>query len=164
MDVLADFEEIAVDKERTEIKIPVMHVELSLNVRYFLNKSGVGYCGLLINRVNGNGLKGKIEAAVARAYVGRTVFVFMSELEDGNKLITVPALFEKQPTFDSKIDLSGFIIKTYYHGDFKKTPQEVYKEHMDALIGKKVRNDKDCLCRNILELPAKGIEILRSYR
>jgi len=164
MDTLDGFEEIEADKGLTEIKIPVMHVELSLNVRYFLNKSGIGYCGLLINGVHGNGLKGKLEAVAASAYIGRTIFVFLSELEDGKKLITVPALFEKQPTFNGSVDLSGFIIKTYYHGDFKKTPQEVYKEHTNALLGKKVCSDCDCLRSSILELPAKGLEILRAYR
>ena len=163
MDILDAFEELVVDKKRSEIKIPIMHVELSLSVRYFLGK-GVGYCGLLINGVNGKGLRGCIEAAAAKAYVGRTIFVFLSELEDGKKLITVPALFEKEPSFDEKVDLSELIINTYYHDDFKKTVQEVYKEHKDALIGKKICDDKDCLCSSILELPERGIEILKSYR
>ena len=161
---LKGFEELAVDKQQSEIKVPVMHVELSLSVRYFLNSAGVGYCGLLINGVEGKGLTGMIEAAAVRAYVGRTIFVFLSELEDGKKLITVPALFEKEPSFDSNVDLSGLVINTYYHDDFKKSAQEVYKEHMDALAGKKICGDRDCLCRSILELPQKGIDILRSYR
>ena len=164
MDIQDGFEEIAVDKPRNEIRIPVMHVELSLNVRYFYNRSGVGYCGLLINEVNGNGLRGKIEAAAARDYVGRTIFVFLSELDDGKKLITVPALFEKQPTFNGSVDLSNLIIKTYYHDDFKRTPQDVYKEHLDALTGKKISNDCSRLCSSIIELPAKGLEILKAYR
>ncbi|MCZ7356529.1 MAG: hypothetical protein O8C66_06550 [Candidatus Methanoperedens sp.] len=164
MDTLDGFEELAVDKEKTEIRIPVMHVELALNVRYFLNGAGIGYCGLLINGVNGKGLRGCVEAAAAKSFVGRTIFVFLSELEGGKKLITVPALFEKEPSFDGKVDLSDLIIKTYYHDEFKKTAQEVYKEHMNALMGKKVCNDKDCLCRSIRDLPAKGIEILKSYR
>ena len=141
-----------------------MHVELSLRARYFLNGKGVGYCGLLIDGVNGKGLRGCIEAAAAKAYVGRTIFVFLSELDDGKKLITVPALFEKEPSFNGSIDLTNIVIKTYYHNDFKKTPQEVYKEHMDALIGKKICNDNDCLCRDILELPKKGIEILKAFK
>ena len=141
-----------------------MHVELSIRARYFLNRNGVGYCGLLINGVNGKGFRGCIEAAAAKAYVGRTIFVFLSELDDGKKLITVPALFEKEPVFDETVDLSELVIKTYYHNDFKKTSEEVYKEHMDALAGKKICNDKDCLCRDILELPKKGIEILKAYR
>ncbi len=163
MDILDSFEEIVVDKKRSEIKIPVMHVELSLSVRYFLGK-GVGYCGLLINGVNGKGLRGCIEAAAAKAYIGRTIFVFLSELDDGKKLITVPALFEKEPSFDESVDLSELVINTYYHDDFKKTAQEVYEEHTDALTGKKICDDKDCLCSSILELPGKGIEILRSYK
>jgi hypothetical protein len=160
---LNGFEELAVDKQHSEIKIPLLHVELSLGVRYFLGK-GVGYCGLLIKNVKGNGLRGCIEAAAAKAYVGRTIFVFLSELDDGKKLITVPALFEKEPSFNGKVDLSELIINTYYHDEFKKTAQEVYKEHMDALMGRKICNDRDCLCRSILELPERGIEILRSYR
>ncbi len=161
--ILNDFEELAVDKQHSEIKLPVMHVELSLSVRYFLGK-GAGYCGLLIKDVKGNGLRGMIEAAAAKAYVGRTIFVFLSELDDGKKLITVPALFEKEPSFDEKVDLSELVINTYYHDEFKKTVREVYKEHMNALTGKKICNDRDCLCSSILELPEKGIEILRSYR
>ncbi len=157
------FEEIAVDKQHSEIKIPLMHVELSLGVRYFIGE-GVGYCGLLIKDVKGNGLRGMIEAAAAKAYIGRTIFVFLSELADGKKLITVPALFEKEPTFDGSVDLSELIINTYYHADFKRTAEEVYKEHTNALMGKNVCNDRDCLCSSILELPAKGLEILRSFR
>ncbi len=161
--LLNGFEEVVVDKQHSEIKLPIMHVELSFNVRYFLGKE-VGYCGLLINGVNGNGLRGCIEAAAAKSYVGRTIFVFLSELDDGKKLITVPALFEKEPSFDGKVDLSELIINTYYHDEFKKTAQDVYKEHTGAIIGKKICNDKDCLCRDILELPKKGIEILKAYR
>ncbi len=161
--LIKGFEELVVDKQHSEIKIPIMHVELSFNVRYFLGK-GVGYCRLLINGVNGKGLRGCIEAAAAKSYVGRTIFVFLSELDGGKKLITVPALFEKEPTFDGKVDLSGLIINTYYHDEFKKTAQEVYKEHTDALAGKKICNDRDCLSISILELPEKGIEILKSYR
>ncbi|MCZ7399355.1 MAG: hypothetical protein O8C62_06685 [Candidatus Methanoperedens sp.] len=164
MDNLDGFLELNADNQHSEIKVPIMHVELSLRVRYFLNGNGVGYCGLLINGVNGKGFRGCIEAAAAQAYVGRTIFVFLSELDNGKKLITVPALFEKEPTFNGSINLSNLVIKTYYHNDFKKTAQEVYKEHMDALIGKKICNDKDCLCRDILELPKKGIEILKAYR
>lgn len=161
--ILNGFEELVVDKQHSEIKIPIMHVELSLSVRYFLGK-GAGYCGLLINGVNGKGLRGCIEAAAAKAYIGRTIFVFLSGLDDGKNLITVPALFEKEPSFDGKVDLSELIINTYYHDEFKKTAQEVYKEHTDALAGKKICDDEDCLCQSILELPEKGIEILKSYR
>lgn len=164
MDRLDGFEELAVDKKRSEIKIPVMDVELSLNARYFLNGSGVGYCGLLINGANGKGLAGCIKAAAARVYIGRKILVFLSELDDGKKLITVPALFEKEPSFDGNVDLSNIILNTYYHDDFKKTPKEVYKEHMNALVGKKIKNDNEKLKGGILELPAKGLEILKSYR
>ncbi len=164
METLNGFEEIAVDKQRSEIKIPVMHIELSFNIRYFRNESGVGYCGLLINGIKGNGLRGKVEAAAAKAYLGRTIFIFLSETDDGKKLITVPSLFEKEPSFDRKIDLSDFIINTYFQDDFKKTPQEVYKEHMNALTGRNIRTDSDNLRSSILELPIKGLEILRSYR
>ena len=164
MDNLDGFLELEADNEHSEIKVPVMQVELSVRVRYFLNGTGVGYCGLLINEVNGKGFRGSIEAVDAKAYVGRTIFVFLSELGDGKKLITVPALFEKQPTFNGSIDLSGLVIKTYYPDGFKKTPQDVYKEHLNALIGKKICNDKDGLRRDLLELPKKGIEILKAYR
>jgi hypothetical protein len=160
---LNGFEELEVDKQRSEIKIPVMDVELSLSVRYFLGK-GVGYCGLLINGVNGKGLAGRIKAGAARAYIGRIIFVFLSELDDGKKLITVPALFEKEPSFDEKVDLSGLVINTYYHDDFKKPAQDVYREHIGALAGKKICSDRDCLSTGILGLPEKGIEILKSYR
>ena len=164
MDTLDSFEELIAEGQRFEIKVPLMHVELSFKVRYFLNMAGVGYCGLLISGVKGKGLKGKIEAVAVKSYIGRTVYVFLSELKDGKKLITVPALFEKEPTFDEKFDLGDLIINTYFHADFKKTPQEVHKEHMCALIGKELSDDRDLLRRDILELPAKGIEILRSYR
>lgn len=164
MDNLDGFLELNADNQHSEIKVPVMHVELSIRARYFLNENGVGYCGLLIDSVNGKGLRGCIEAAAAKVYVGRTIFVFLSELDGGKKLITVPALFEKEPTFNGNVDLSGLVIKTYYPDGFKKTSQEVYKEHMDALIGKKICNDKDCLCRDILELPKKGIEILKAFK
>ena len=164
MDILDGFEELAVDDQHSDIRMSIMHVELSLKVRYFTNGAGVGYCGLMIADVRGKGLRGMIEAAAAKTYLGRTIFVFLSELDNGKKLITVPALFEKEPTFDGKVDLSGLDIKTYFHDDFKKAPQEVYKEHMDALIGKKVCNDKDGLCKSIRELPSKGIEILKSYK
>ncbi len=164
MDKLDGFLELEADNEHSEIKVAVMQVELSVRVRYFLNGTGVGYCGLLIDGANGKGLRGCIEAAAAKAYVGRTIFVFLSELDDGNKLITVPALFEKEPTFNGSVDLNGLVIKTYYPDSFKKTPQEVYKEHLNALIGKKLCNDKDCLSRDLLELPKKGIEILKAFR
>lgn len=164
METLPGFMEITVEKQHSDMKMSIMHVELSLNVRYFNNSGGVGYCGLTITGVKGKGLKGMIEAAAAKAYIGRTILVFLSELDNGKKHITVPALFEKEPTFDGKVDLSDLIINTYYHDDFKKTPQEVYKEHMDSLAGKKVSMDNDNLCRGILELPGKGLEILKSYR
>lgn len=163
MDILDGFEEVAADKQRSEVKVPLMHVELSFSVRYFLSRTGVGYCGLLISGVKGNGLKGKVEAVAAKRFIGRTVFVFLSELEDGKKLVTVPSLFEKEPTFDEKFELDDLIINTYFHDDFKKTPQEVYQEHVNALAGKKVSEDRERLYSDILELPAKGIEILRSY-
>jgi hypothetical protein len=164
MDSLEGFLELNADNQHSEIKVPVMQVELSVRVRYFLNGEGVGYCGLLINEVNGKGFRGSIEAAAAKAFVGRTIFVFLSELDDGKKLITVPALFEKEPTFNGNIDLSGLVIKTYYPDGFKKTSQDVYKEHLNALIGKKICNDKDCLSNDLLELPKKGIEILKAFK
>ena len=164
MDVLNGFEELTVDEQHSELKLPMMHVELSFNVRYFISKCGVGYCSLLISGVRGKGLKGKIEAAAAKTYIGRTIFVFLSELDNGKRLITVPALFEKEPSFTKDMDLSGYIINTYYHEDFKKTTEEVYKEHLDVLKDNKVSNDHARLCRSILELPEKGIEILKNYK
>lgn len=164
MDSLDGFQELKADNQHSEIKVPVMQVEMSLRVSYFLNGNGVGYCGLLIDGINGKGLRGCIEAAAAKVYVGRTIFVFLSELDDGKKLITVPALFEKEPAFNGNVDLSGLVIKTYYPDGFKKTSQEVYKEHLNALIGKKICNDKDCLSRDLFELPKKGIEILKAFR
>ena len=164
MDTLDGFEEIPVDRQHSEMKLPVMHIELSFKVRYFMNSCGVGYCGLLIDRIKGNGLKGKIEAVAAKAYIGKTIFIFVSELDDGKKLITVPALFEKEPSFDEKVDLSDLNLNTYCHSDFKITPQEVYREHLEALDGKKISADRDRLCRSIIEVPQRGIEILRSYR
>ncbi len=164
MDTLDGFKELPADEWHSEFKIPIMHVELSLNVKYYMNDCGTGYCGLLINGVKGNGLRGKVEATAAKAYIGRTIFVFITELDDGRKLITVPALFEKEPTFDRKIDLSDLVIKTYYHDDFRRTPQEVFEEHKDALSGKKISNDKDLLIRSIFELPERGLKILKSYR
>ncbi len=164
MDILDGFKELTAEGQCSEIKVPMMHVELYFKVRYFLNMAGVGYCGLLISEVKGKGLKGKVEAVAAKSYIGRTVYVFLSELKDGKKLITVPALFEKEPTFDERFDLDDLIINTYFHADFKKSPQEVHKEHMCALLGKEISDDKDRLRRDILELPAKGIEILKSYR
>ncbi len=164
MDILDGFEELTADGQRSEIKVPLMHVELSFKVRYFMNRVGVGYCGLLVSGVKGKGLKGKVEAVAAKAYIGRIVYVFLSELNGGKKLITVPALFEKEPTFDEKFDLDDLIINTYFHADFKKSSQEIYIEHMGALAGREISDDKDRLRQNILELPAKGIEILKSYK
>ncbi len=164
MDTLSDFKELLADKQFTEFKIPIMHVELSLNVRYFLNDSGIGYCGLLIKGVKGKGLRGKVQAAIVKDYIGRTILIFLTELEDGKKLITVPALFEKEPSFDGKVDLSDLIIKTYYHDDLRKTPQEVHKEHMNALVGKKISTDREHLICSIFGLPGRGLEILKSYR
>ncbi len=164
MDVLKDFAEIAADKQHAEIKMPVMHVELSLKVRYFISQSGVGYCALLIDGVKGKGLRGKVESAAAKVYVGRAVLIFLSLLDGGKKIITVPALFEKEPTFNAKVDLSNFIINAYYHDNLKKTPEEVYNEHLNVLKDKKISNDTDNLYKSILELPGEGLEILRSYR
>ena len=164
MDMLDGFEELTVDKQSSEMKLPMMHVELSFTVRYFLSKAGVGYCSLLISGVHGKGLKGKIEAAAAKTYIGRTILVFLSELDNGKRLVTIPALFEKEPAFAGNVDLSGFIINTYYSEDFKKTAGEVYKEHLNALKGSRVSDDRALLCKSILELPGKGIEILRNYK
>jgi hypothetical protein len=164
MDILDGFEELAVDKEHSWLLVPIMHVELSLNARYFLRDAEMGYCGLLIDSVKGSGLTGRLAAAAAKSYIGRTIYVFISEVDGGKKLITVPALFEKEPTFDEKLDLSDLIIKTYYHNDFKRTVQEVYEEHLNALAGREISNDEDRIRANLLELPRKGIEILKSYR
>jgi hypothetical protein len=109
-------------------------------------------------------MKGNIEAAAVEAYVGRSIFIFLSELENGRKLITVPALFEKQSCLDKKIDLSNFIINAYYPVDFTKTAREVYEEHMKALISKKIRKDVAHLSRSILNLPTIALEILSCYR
>jgi len=163
MDLLNGFEELSVDKEHSQLMVPIMHVELSLNARYFLRGGEIGYCGLLIDGVKGSGLRGKLAAAVAKSYIGRTIYVFISEVDDGKRLITVPALFEKEPTFDKKLDLSKLVIKTYYHNDFKRTAQEVYEEHLNALAGRKILFDADRIRSSILELPKKGIEILKSY-
>jgi hypothetical protein len=110
MDDLEYFKELAVDIQHSEIKIPIMDIELNLSVKYFLNDSGVGYCSLLINKIHASGMKGNIEAAAVESYVGRSIFIFLSELDNGLKLITVPALFENQSCFDEKIDLSNFIV------------------------------------------------------
>ncbi|MCZ7358122.1 MAG: hypothetical protein O8C66_09400 [Candidatus Methanoperedens sp.] len=164
MDDLDYFKELAADIQHSEINIPIMDIELTLSVKYFLNDSGVGYCSLLINKIHASGLKGNIEAAAAEAYVGRSIFIFLSELDDGLKLITVPALFEKQSCLDEKIYLANFIVNAYYPADFKKTAHEVYEEHMNALIGKKIRKDVAYLSRSILNLPTIALEILRCYR
>jgi len=164
MDLLNGFEELEVDKEHSRLNFPIMHVELSLYARYFMTGGKTGYCGLLIEGVKGSGLRGRLAAAAAKSYIGRTIYVFLSEVEGGKKLITVPALFEKEPTFDEKLDLSDLIIKTYYHNDFKRTAQEVYEEHLNALAGKEISIHDDRIRSNLLELPKKGIEILKSYR
>jgi hypothetical protein len=164
MDLLNGFEELAVDKEHSWLMVPIMHVELSLNARYFMKRGETGYCGLLIDSVKGSGLRGRLAAAAAKSYIGRTIYVFISEVDGGKKLITVPALFEKEPTFDEKLDLSDVIIKTYYHNDFKRTAQEVYGEHLNALAGREISIDEDRMRSKLLELPKKGIEILKSYR
>lgn len=164
MDPLNGFEELPVDKEHSQLKVPIMHVELSLNARYFMMHGKTGYCGLLIDGVKGSGLRGRLAATAARSYIGRTIYVFLSEIDGGKKLITVPALFEKEPAFDEKLDLSGLVIKTYYHNDFKRTAQEVYEEHLNALAGREISIDEDRIRSSLLELPKKGIEILRSYR
>ena len=164
MDILDGFEELNADKEHSEIKIPVMSMELSLGIRYFLNHSGIGYCALIIKGVTGKGITGKIQAAAAGAYMGRSIFTFLSELDNGKKLITVPALFEKEPSFNGKIDLSDLVIKTYYHDNFKKTAQEAYQEHLNALIGKKISNNNEKLMSDVFELPRRGLEVLKSYR
>lgn len=164
MDILDGFEELSVDKEHSEVNVPIMRVELALNARYFIKGGEIGYCGLLIHSVKGSGITGRIAAAAAKSYIGRNIFIFISELDESKKLITVPALFEKEPVFDEKLDLSDLIIKTYYHNDFKKTAGEVYSEHLNALIGKRISHNKDNLKMSLLELPRKGIEILKSYK
>ncbi len=70
MDGLESFEEIAADETHREIVIPVMDVTIFLNASYFINRAGIGFCSLLIKDVRGKGLKGIIEAAVGKAYVG----------------------------------------------------------------------------------------------
>jgi len=164
MDILDGFKELSVDKEHSQLIVPIMHVELSLNVRYFMKQGEMGYCGLLIDGVKGSGLRGRLAAAAAQSYIGRTIYVFISEVDGGKKFITVPALFEKEPTFDEKLDLSDLIIKTYYHNDFKRTAKEVCEEHLTALAGRKISIDEDKIRSSLLELPKKGIEILKSYR
>jgi hypothetical protein len=163
MGVLQGFEEIEVEIQQSHIKVPVMHLELSFNVRYFINDGDVGYCDLLIADVQGKGFQGMMEAAVASKFKGRSVLVFLSLLEDGDKLITVPSLFEKEPSFDKKVDLSGLIINTYYPDDFRKTADEVQGLHLEKLKGKNIHNNRDVLRREIRELPNKGIEILKGY-
>ena len=37
-------------------------------------------------------------------------------------------------------------------------------EHLNRINGKQISNDKDDLKKSLLELPKKGIEILKSYR
>ncbi|MFZ3384724.1 MAG: hypothetical protein WA144_12435 [Candidatus Methanoperedens sp.] len=164
MDNLNSFEELSVDKEHSQVKVPIMHVELALNARYFINGGEIGYCSLLINGVKGSGLRGRLAAVAAKNYIGRTIFCFLSKTSEGKKLITVPALFEKEPAFDEKLDMSDLIINTYYHNDFKISGQEVHKEHLNALKGKQISNDKENLKKSLLELPKKGIEILKAYR
>jgi hypothetical protein len=164
MDLLNGFEELAVEKEHSQLKVPIMHVELSLNARFFLRGGETGYCGLLIDSVKGSGLRGRLAAAAAKSYIGRTIYVFLSEIDGGKKLITVPALFEKEPTFDEKLDLSDLVIKTYYHNDFKRSAQEIYEEHLNALSGREISIDEERIRSSLLELPGKCIEILRSYR
>lgn len=164
MGVLQGFEEIEVEEQQSRMKVPVMHIELSLNVRFFINDGDVGYCDLLIADVKGKGLKGMLEASVASKFKERSVLVFLSLLEDGNKLITVPSLFEKEPSFDTKVDLSGLVINTYFPDDFKKTADEVHEIHLEKLTGKKIHNNRDVLRREIRELPGKGIEILKGYK
>ena len=165
MDLLNGFEELAVDKEHSWLMVPIMHTELSLHARYFMKRGETGYCGLSIDSVKGSGLRGRLAAAAAKSYIGRTIYVFLSEIDGGKKLITVPALFEKEPTFDENLDLSDLVIKTYYHNYFKKSAQEVYEEHLDALAGRKISiDDEERMRSSLLELPKKGIEILRSYR
>ncbi|CAG1009496.1 MAG: hypothetical protein OIN86_06890 [Candidatus Methanoperedens sp.] len=164
MDTLNGFEELSVDKEHSQVKVPIMHVELALNARYFIKGGEIGYCRLLINGVKGSGLRGRLAAAAAKNYIGRTIFCFVSQTSEGKKLITVPALFEKEPTFDDKLDLGGLIINTYFPDDFKKSAAQVHQEHLHSLNGKQISNDKDNLKKSLLELPKKGIEILKSYR
>lgn len=164
MDILNGFEELSVDKEHSQLTVPIMHVELSLNVRYFLKRGEMGYCGLFIKGIKGHGLTGRIAASAAKSYIGRTIYIFISEVDGGKKLITVPALFEKEQKFDEKLDLIDLIINTYYHNDFMRTVQEVYEEHLNALAGRKISKDEDRIRSSLLELPKKGIEILKSYR
>lgn len=164
MDKLDGFDELSVAREHSEVKVPMLHVELALTARYFIKDGEMGYCRLLINSIKGTGIKGRIEAAAAKSYIGRTIFIFISQIADGKKLITVPALFEKEPRFDRKLDLRDITIKTYYHNDFRISVTEVYREHLNALIGKQISNNRDNLKISLLELPKKGIEILKSYR
>ena len=164
MGVIEGFEEIEVEEEQSQIKVPVMHIELSLDVRYFINHGDVGYCDLLLADVKGKGLQGMLEASVASKFKGRSVLVFLSLLEDSDKLITVPSLFEKEPSFDKKVDLSGLIINPYYPDDFRKTADEVHLIHLEMLKGRNIHNNRDVLQREVRDLPGKGIEILKGYK
>jgi hypothetical protein len=164
MENLQGFEEIEVEKQQSQMKVPVMHLELSLNVRYFINNGDVGYCALLIADVKGKGFKGMMEASVASKFKERSVLVFLSLLEDGNKLITIPSLFEKEPSFDNKVDLSGLIINTYYPDDFRITADEVHGIHLEKLKGRNIHNNRDEIRLEICKLPGRGIEILKGYK
>lgn len=164
MGVLQGFEEIEVEKQQSNLIVPMMHVELFLNVRYFINHGDVGYCDLLIADVKGKGFQGMMEAAVASKFKGRSILVFLSLLENGDKLITVPSLFEKEPSFDKKVNLSGLTVNTYYPDDLRKTAEEVQRIHVENLKEKEIKNDRDVLCRELCELPGKGIEILKGYK
>lgn len=164
MEILDGFEEIKIDDSLSEMKLSIREVELFFTIRYFINNAGVGYSALTIKDVKGKGLRGSIEAAAAKIYVQRTIFVFLSELENEKKLITVPALFEKKASFNNKPDMSNLIINSYCHDDFKKTAGEVYKEHMTAFKSEKVIKDHNKLRASLLQLPAKGIEILQSVK
>ncbi len=158
--VLNGFEEITVEA-KSEINISIMHVVIAFKIRYFLNNSGIGYCSLLIKGVRGKGLRGMMEAAAVRAYIGRNIYVFLSVLENGKKLITVPALFEKD--VEPK-EVDDFIINTYYHNNLNRLLNEVYEEHKNALNGRALLKEKEYLRKNLMELPEKGIEILRTIR
>jgi len=160
--MLDGFEEFPVDKSIRKIKVPIMHVELSLNVRYFI-RGRDRLLRAVDQWVRGSGLTGKLAAAAQKIISGGR-YLFFYHRSMAGKTNYCSCIIWKGPAFDAKLDISDLIIKTYYHDDFKKTVQDVYKEHLNALIGKKISNDNDQLKISLLELPRKGIEILKSYR
>jgi len=80
---LNGFEELAVDK-RAFLAIGSYNAcGIIPYARYFMMGGETGYCGLLIDSVKGSGLTGRIAAAAAKSYIGRTIYVFLSEVDAG---------------------------------------------------------------------------------